>query len=195
MLTESESPQIIFREEDHSYWHGEKELMGVTASLTACGFYQEEYFTEESRQRGKAVHLATQFLDEGRLDSNTLDPAIVGYVEAYRAFKFERQFQPDSIEKVVWNLMLGLAGTYDRIGMLKLERWLIDIKTGVVDDVAGLQLAGYNMCLPTPLKRMAVQLKPDGSYVLHPFTDPMHRKIFTSSLAVAQWKKINLRRH
>src|SRR3989304_204804 len=44
----------------------------------------EKEVMETARLRGQAVHLACRYILEGRLDKNSLDPNIMGYVEQFR---------------------------------------------------------------------------------------------------------------
>jgi hypothetical protein len=51
------------------------------------------------------------------------------------------------VEHPVWSVKMGVAGTIDRVALLRGERSLtiVDIKTGTLTDDIGERLAGYRM--------------------------------------------------
>ena len=48
----------------HQYRLDGERVPSVTQVLSVCGLIDDTWYTEESRQRGQAIHLATKLLDE-----------------------------------------------------------------------------------------------------------------------------------
>lgn len=129
---------------------------------------------ERARLFGIAAHKATELWDQGTLDMETLDPALIPYLEAWKRFRHEHEFEPEMIEYRVCHWQHRYAGTVDRIGMLKRRRnrvrAVLDIKSGlVVGPHVGVQLAGYQHAYNfnhqgEARHRVSVQLMSNGSY-------------------------------
>jgi hypothetical protein len=144
---------------------------------------------EAASNFGKAVHLACELDDLGTLDVATLDAALVPYLDAWRLFSVEHAVQWELIEAQVYNKTLRYAGTLDRFGLVKGARAVVDIKSTVaLYPSVGPQLSAYAQALAEPhANRIAVQLKPDGTYVAKPYTDPSDWPMFASLLTVRNW--------
>ena len=179
-----------FNPETHEYFIKNRKAPGVTGVLKEAGFIDGEWYTEESRQRGTAVHEATQFLDEDDLDWDTLHPKILPYVKAYEKFKLDTGFKPDLVEHRVFSDLYHFGGTLDRTGTFPNgDETLLDIKSGAIAFWTALQTAAYDYCLDKRRQRMAVQLKNDGTYKVKTFKDPNDIKIFLSAAVVVNWKR------
>lgn len=184
--------EIIFREEANTYLVNGEEYPRVTFILKEAGIAPEiPFYTETGRLRGKYVHEACQLLDEGDLNYDDLDPILEPYVKAYELFLNENKTDWEGIEERVFNKSLGYVGTLDRRGTLNGSKTILDIKTGIVQPWAGLQIAAYEMCFDTPYQRYALQLKKNGTYKLHKFIDTNDYEVFKSAISIVNWKKNN----
>lgn len=147
-------------------------LPRVTAVLEALGLGPDLSMVppavlELARQRGTAVHRAIEAITYGYLDG--VDPAIAGYLDAYRRFVAESGYQPQYAEVEVRHDVWRYVGHPDSIGFLGVHRVLLDFKTG---DATGVeyQLAAYVMAWnhERPHERITaagvVELRADGSY-------------------------------
>jgi hypothetical protein len=181
----SPSP-VTFDASSHVYrFHGRR-LMSVTQAIQAAGLIRSEWYTEASRQRGRAVHLAVHFDAERDLDESSVSSLIRPYLEAARTFKRDTNFVTELTEARVWAIDLGYAGTLDHLGLIgKKQRVLVDWKTGTVPEWARLQTAGYANAFPNGagFLRYAVQLKPDGAYQITSFEPQEFRRDLTDFLA------------
>ena len=197
----AQQQELGFDPEAHAYWIGQERLPSVTQILSESGMVDTRWFTEEARLRGQAVHLACQFDDEGDLDESELDPALIGYLYAWRNFVRDYEFQPDAdgIERRLYHPTYRYAGTLDRKGTalvrnLGRTKVLIDLKTGIALPAYALQLAAYANLLENPASwlRLKVELAATGKYktLEYPVT-ALGRdfSIFASALAVSQWKQ------
>lgn len=161
------TPELLtFDEQSHTYRYQGVEVVSVTQAIKAAGLIEDGYYTEYSRQRGTAVHFATQLDDEGDLDEDSLDPAITPYVEAARKFRRDTGFVPELIESRFCLIQLGYAGMLDRYGHMGKTKVVLDYKTGPVRPWTRLQLGAYGNSMPNgaSIERYAVQLKDDGDY-------------------------------
>ncbi len=195
MLQARQNKLLTFNEEKHEYYlDGVKVPWTVTEIPKEARLIDEEYFTEESRQRGMAVHLATKYLDEGHLDwecEAMKDPRVRPYVEGYQAFLDETGFVSTSIEQMIHDEVWGYAGRYDRTGTMprRAQPILAEVKTGAYSDWWALQLAGYEARLSKRHLRLAIQLMKTGRYKIHWFKDPNDIKVFRALITGNNWKR------
>ena len=174
MLVLPASTELVqFDQAAHVYTVAGVQRPSVTQILKDAGLIDTTWYTDEARERGRAVHLATQFLDEEDLDWDTVLTQYRGYVEGWQRFKQESHFQigRDSnrkllIEYILFQPVSGYCGMLDRLGTIGTTEYLIDIKTGDPQDWHGYQLAAYSQCVPNPhsRNRMTVHLRANGSY-------------------------------
>ena len=192
--TNTSTDGLVFDELTHKYFVNGCEYPSVTTVLIAEGFINAEWFTEWSRERGKFAHLCAHLDDTGELDEDTVDPALTPYLEAYRRFKRESGFIVSGSEVQMVNTGYRFAGTLDKIGTFKDATCaIIDLETGGHQPSKAIQTAAYEILKGSPYKRFGLQLKNDGRYKLHPFTDRQDRQIFLSALAIYHYKQ-NMRR-
>jgi hypothetical protein len=176
----------------HTYTLNGDALPSVTTILQAGGLIDFTGINPDVLQRaadfGKCVHQATALDDMGDLDEQSLDPAIKPYLEAWRSFRgVDDPIKFDCIEQALFHPTYQFAGTPDRIS----GDVIIDIKTGsIVPPWTGLQLAAYAILADLPTaRRIAVQLKADGTYQIHKYKDRKDRGTFLSCLNVYQWRQ------
>lgn len=171
----------------HTYHLGERELPSVTTVLKAVGLIDDSWFTEQARQRGTYVHMATHYVDEDDLAEETVDPRYLGYLRAYQRFLYTVRPTWEYVEHRVHDPLAGYAGTLDRAGRVNSRRMVVDIKTGAYA-TAGLQTAAYRRCLPEPHTwgRAALKLNADGSFTFNELTDRRDEARFLAALTVWQ---------
>ena len=188
---------VEFDEETHTYTQGGVKLPSVTTIIREAGLMPGFYGSgnEAAMLRGTLVHRACEFHDEGDLDESTVDPALAGYLEAWKKFRDETAFDPAEIEWRHAHPVNKYAGTVDRIGSFGGRPAIIDIKTGEFDPWIGIQLAAYEGLVYSavdpgpPHRRLAVRLTPEGKYSLRRFEDGSDWPIFLSALALYNWRK------
>lgn len=174
---------IIFQAEPHIYTVKGKRVPSVTQIIEAAGFGEDFFMVPPNvlrlaQERGRAVHMACAYLNDGDLDIGSVDDRIWGYVQAYQAFCNKALIKTVATEKRMAVLNIdrigGLAGTVDWVCFLKGgRRAIIDLKTGQ-NSSAGLQTAGYQMLWEAghpkePIyERYSLKLNRDGTYKLRP---------------------------
>lgn len=171
----------------HTYHLGDRALPSVTTVLKAVGLIDDTWFTEQARQRGTYVHMATHYVDEDDLAEESVDPRYLGYLHAYRRFLETTRPSWEYIEHRICDPIAGYAGTLDRAGLVNGRRMLVDIKTGTFA-TAGLQTAAYRRCLPEPHTwgRAALKLNADGAFTFNDLTDRRDEARFLAALTVWQ---------
>jgi len=195
---------ITFCEKTHTYWLGSVKIPGVSEIIEGVGLMDakaKQFYTQFHSDRGTAVHAATVMIDNGTLDESSVDPEIVGYLEAYKKFKEEGWPQWSCLEYSVFNKTLFYAGTLDRFGTINKELVVVDIKTGQKAKWHAIQLAFYCLALiEVPLlgglsfvtqdiKLCGLYLNKKGTYKLVDYTDPEIFKVAEACVRLFHWRQ------
>lgn len=154
-----------------------------------------DYTLEAARARGTIVHEAIAYHNEGTLNHMAFladFPEYAGYLDGWLAFTAQRRFVPRVCECRVASRRLHVAGTLDVLGELDGEAVLLDYATGDPRSVSkDYQTAAYLglalewaqepdgdprlrafFAMHALVRRYAVALRKDGTFQLHPYTDP-----------------------
>lgn len=181
---------FTFDEATHTYLVGGRPVRSVTQILQDAGIVDYSHIPPSIRrwalERGRMVHLYTQYDDLGVLDDSCVDPRIAPYLAAWRRFRAESGFVPDLVEHRAYNSQYNYAGTLDRRGVHpKLGRVMLDIKTNEAEEWVRLQLAAYSAFFqdPATYTRLCVELKPTGNYGTLFFPARNFRRDFRDFLA------------
>ena len=190
---------LVFTELDHSYRFNGKLIPGVTSVLERAGLIDYRFLgarRDYYLQRGSAVHSACHFDDEGDLIESSIDPEIMGYVAAWRAFRSDYGFTPVLIEQRVVSERWGFAGTLDRTGILRDGTEIIaDIKSGQAPQAVKVQLAAYASCLdhPRTRNRRCIEVHADGTYRVIAFETRDYQtdlNVFLSALTICKSQEV-----
>ena len=179
---------VEFDPEQHAYTVKGFRVPSVTQvinqyqKVTICGgAYMVDVFTgatfdaslfERAGNAGTALHKGTELLLTGEtLDWSALAPQLVAPLENFAAFLEDFPMKPLMIETPMYSQKWGYAGTVDWIVEMFGKRWLIDLKTGIVSKMAGVQTSAYeklfreNTGWTGQLKRAVLHLPKDGGKV------------------------------
>ena len=170
--------------------------LGITRCLALAGVTDFSFVDEEAKFRGSEVHRIIELSDKDHLDERTVPKRLVGFHEAHCKFMRETGFIPTHIEFKVQSKTLGIRGRIDRAGLMKGKRTICDYKTGSINPAVGLQLClGGHLLDPSHWwQRVAIQLKPDGTYSMKQFPLISWHADLQTALAcarVARWKISN----
>lgn len=184
---------LTFNAEKHEYRLGERVIPGITEILRSAGLLSAMPENQEAMRRGEYVHLATELDDKGDLDESTLDPAIVPYLEAWRACKREVGFEVLGIEELVCNEAMGYATKVDRRVCRGGQVWIVNQKTGGHWPWYRVQMAGELLCyqgvvLDPPTRRFAVYLSDAGKWSMEEYTDPRDMAVFRAAKTIYDWR-------
>ncbi len=208
----SASPGFSFDPLLHAYMVGSVQVPSVTQVLEDVGLKSKyenvpAWVLERKRQIGEATHLATEYLDAGELDWDSLDVQIVPYVIAYERFLDKTAFQVQLAEYRTVAEFGGLrfGMTLDREGFWRNppEGWepemptILDIKTASNQEPWWqIQTAGYAIGRSNGVihhQRGVLWLKKNGAYELQRHTDKNDVDVFMSALRLCHWKRKYLR--
>lgn len=198
--------RIEFAEEGHEYRVDGRRVPSVTQVLAPL--YDLDAIPpavlSHKRAIGQAVHRAIEFDLQDDLDEATLHPEVAPYMAGWRKWRIDRGFESFASEKRVAHPIYGYAGTLDLHGRITKKLFpekhapgetVIDLKTTFdIADAVGLQLAAYQNALGPQAKsdkRLALQLKPDGTYFERWFADPKDWPVFLAFLTCMNWKEIH----
>jgi hypothetical protein len=193
-------PVFAFDEATHRYTLDGRPLVSVTQALKGAGVVDfsgiPEATLENARRRGKAVHAACHYLDEGDLLESSVKPHILPYVKAWAKAKAELGLEvlKEFTEKPIYHPTLLYAGTPDRVCVYKGRVGVWDLKTYEADEWTGLQTAGYEAILrngAVSIDRWAIWLRSDESYRLRQFSEARDWPTFQACLTVTSWKLLN----
>ena len=185
VFTLSDAP-LEFEPEAHVYKVGPYILPSVTQILECVRIIDYEHIPwrirEMALRRGSWVHEATALDDRGEL---WIDPLHdwYGYIEAWRNYRRDHQFDPDFIERRDYHRQFRFAGTEDRYSSGR--RWLIDLKTNNAPWWTRIQTAAYASFREDPMtiRRTAVELHADGTYTPRDFRVSDWHEDFNTFLA------------
>lgn len=192
---------LRFDPETHTYWIGQVRVPNVSsilAPMTDLSSIPKAVLAYAS-ERGKAVHYGTELYDTDDLDWNSLSDELAPYIEAWADFRATTGFKPQRIESKVFHNGLFYAGTLDRSGEFEGEMTILDIKTTkTMYPTVGMQLAAYAEALhatepqiPKHTGRVAIQLKEDGTWDMHRYTDKSDWPTFVALRTVVRWADMN----
>lgn len=187
---------LTFNSVEHRYSYDGVPVPGVTSVLQAAGLLDFGGASPEAMAfagaRGTAAHTACELDDKNDLVEESVQDEILGYLTAWRKFRAETGFVPETIEERVYHERYKYAGTLDRIGVFQGVESLIDLKTGTPQRATGVQLAGYAMAVDLKsghrLPRYAIHLQQDGNYKLIRYTNPSDFAVFIAALTLYNWK-------
>lgn len=182
----------------HRYFLGDVELPGITRILKESGLTTEFSYHPEALRRGTLVHAFCQYYDENDLDWSQVPDALMGYVIAWEKLRKHTGITPVLIEDPRYHPVLMFAGMPDReVIFPDFSRAVLEIKTGPIQPATALQTAAQEILIAAndeirvARKRMAVQLKPDGTYSMEIFKNHRDGNMFLSALALHHWRKSN----
>jgi hypothetical protein len=198
---------IDFDEPSHTYRvNGEVWELSVTGILSRTGLVNFSHIPQNIREaaldRGRRVHKALHFLLDGDLDLASLDDHIRGYVEAGQSFITTSGFEVAGLERRLAHPVRRYVGTCDAFGWWQGQCAIADWCCGDLwESCKHLQTAGYSeamrACPPveffdftasSPILRLGVHLRRDGSFRVEVFNNPRDVGIFMSAVTIAHYQ-------
>jgi hypothetical protein len=201
---------LTFDEPTHTYrWNGVV-VPGVTSILAPLSDYSSvpKDTLERASTFGRLVHECTHYMDTGAHLSD-VSPVLVPYLDAWNQFSHDYEVVWDRLEAPAYSEAFGFAGTPDRVGMVRDQPTVVDIKTTAMWMPSfGPQLAAYGHLVapdkPVGLHagmavglrprvgaglhaRMAVRLKADGTYEVKTYHSPQDWSAFMSCLTIRRF--------
>ena len=203
------SAQLLeFDEAAHRYTLAGRDVPSVTRILDDNHFYDFTFVSAEDleykRRVGVHVHHASALYDRGTLDFSTVGEHIVGYVQAYMAFRAEWMGTITAIEQRCYCPAADFAGTLDRGfkmgGIRGSTIGIFDVKTGQPCAANKLQTAAYAVAhygaqilgRSRELYRFSLHLSPTGRYRIYVHKDLAGDfRTFQSCRQLYEWRRAN----
>ena len=185
-------PTFNYDPNKHEYTKDGVVMPSLTEILQSVGIVDASWFNDYARERGTFVHKATALYDMRMLDTETLDPQLRPYLDAWLLFLFQANIQtPMHIEEPLFHETLNYGCTPDR----RKESLIVEIKTNKLPWWCAIQTAGQELAIiqgvgphAPRLRRIGVELHADGSYKMEEYKDKNDREVFLGALAVHQRK-------
>lgn len=198
------APKVTLDLSTHSYHLGGRWVPGVTNVLADSGYYPASpWYTEDSRRRGTAVHLACQLTDdhcptatcvEDVLEKLDLAEPLHPYVAGWILCKRELRLRTIWSELAYGSSKLRVGGLIDKYCVDERgRRIVVDLKSWanpgpICPRSAEIQTGGYEVVLvenDVPVDgRLVVALPGDGRYRSYPCEDDRDGLIFTYATQV-----------
>ncbi len=175
------------------------QLLGCTTALTTAGYVRIANHTDDHAARGRFIHEATLLIDRDDLDDRSVPVEWRGYCDSYKRWLDRHAPSWWLAEMLVADLLLGYAGTLDRLGIITASTLaLVDFKAGARCRWHGVQLAGYkrpivggSAALNRAIARYTLYLKPDGAIAsLWPWTDTRDEHYFLAAITCCRFREI-----
>ncbi len=182
----------LFDPELHIYRSKGIRLPGATDIIKAAGLIDTEWMTDEARWRGKCVHKGVELINKNRIDWETVDEFIAGYLHSYRKFISTTGFEIVGCEEPCFDD--AFACMPDIWGYLNKVPTIIELKSGPVKSWVAIQTALQQKALYEDKKFMAenrfgLRLMADGSISkLIPFQDRSDGYYALSMVETFHWK-------
>lgn len=196
-----------FIKENHTYKLDGIVIPSVTQVIKEAGLINLDYVNDEyikyKADLGEKVHSTTELFDQNNLDEESLHPTLKAYLEGWKKFRTDYEFNPTHIEYEAYHSLYRYAGRIDRVGTIKLNRKkllaIIDIKTGIIHHSHAIQTAAYmELFNQSRIKseqaktRICVYLKENGGYEIKEYKDDNAKNIFLACLTIYNYKKNNM---
>lgn len=162
----------LFDEERHVYRDpaDKRRLVSLSALLKAGGFTMDWWGDEQAMLRGRRVHAACHYYDEGDLNPSTVIEPDRGYLAAWQDISQLYEIQVLAVERPVMLGSLGVACRPDLLCIATINGsrlyCIVERKSGTCPPYVRYQLAGQQMMCPDPFKwtRIAFELHSDGTW-------------------------------
>ncbi len=188
--------EIFLREEDHTYWVGDRRIPGVTSVIDHLTDYSiiPTDKLEIARQKGMAVHSMADLHAKGILDEDKLPEWMQPVFVQYQKLVRETGLRVVASEMIVYHPVYRYAGKLDRYVELAhaAEFAFLDFKRSFfAGKVTGMQLAAYKAAYieqendrsARKAKRYGVKLNEVGPYRMEPYIDEMQFDEFLACLS------------
>lgn len=185
-------------------------MIRVSRLLSGLGMSPDpQWYTEESQQRGHAVHTIAEAIFAG--EEIDPAPAYAGYAKAIRDAWKALPLIPVAIERRLVDFAVNVSGRTDVIGYLRtpVGRYhagplVADIKSGDPCPAHGLQLGIYewlatrhlksgipNDLMSQPWQKVGIYVSANGRYRLKAYNDPLDRVTCAALITIANWRHAN----
>ena len=184
---------LTYDDQGRACWNGER----VPRTTEVCALLAPRWLAGEYYLRkGTLIHRIAEWEDTGELDESSVDPALVGYLEAYRKFKAATGWRTLASEQKFFHEKYLYCGRADRVGVFDTKKWVwtIDLKSGQPHEADKLQAPAYLFGLKSQgydtQKCADLYLKANGSYRFVEVKNPT-AKFLQFLTGIQKWREQN----
>lgn len=172
---------VVFRFDaaEHVYTVDGAPVPHITGMLERTGWIDDRWYTEESCDRGQAVHELTAACDLGALTVSTCESPYRGWLLAHQAAMILLRPTFLAIEEPDVHPHHRFGGRPDRVLELRQAKTILEIKTGGIEKAHAVQtalqailVAGRGGLHAEAYQRYAIYYRPNGRYRLEPHDKP-----------------------
>lgn len=150
----------------------------ITGMLWQTGKVDDQWFTEESCERGTHVHTMTAQYDHGALDPDQCVSKYINYLKAHVACVAVIKPQFLTIEEPIIHPTWRFGGRPDRTAIVYGLKAVWEVKSGAYEKSHKLQTALQAILVaqrfgipPEMVARFAEYVRPNGRFKVEQFTD------------------------
>jgi len=140
------SPDLIL-DEKHAYWVDGKPAPGVNEILKDVGIINDQWYTEDARERGTETHKAIAYYLTNSTMPPLLLPEVKGFFQAAVRFLNDCQFVVQCAETSVYSPNYHYCTTPDAWGTARGKPAIVEFKTGQPARWHGVQLAAQALAI------------------------------------------------
>lgn len=177
----------------HIYTLDGVQIPSLTGVLKAEGYIDTTHYTEEGRDNGSRRHYIFHLDDIDDLVEDSIDESDIPYLEAWRKFKRENNFELIESETPTFQPLYRYGCTPDKRAMVNGKLSIVEVKTGKLMPWTAIQAAAQALCFTEYHERIGVEIS-DTGYKIFPFRDRHDRDVWIGCINGYTWKKNNLRR-
>jgi len=190
---------LTFNESKHEYKYNGLIIPSVTQILRGSGLVNLDWIPkellEEKADLGTKIHKTTELYDQDTLDYEKLHSLLKNYLNGWIKFRETFQFEPLEIEPEYYHKIYRYAGRIDRVGIVKKEITIVDIKSGTHQKTHEIQTAGYQLLYNSnkpkkeqSTKRLLVYLK-ENDFKVEENKNKTDESVFLSALTIYNYKR------
>lgn len=186
------NPEFRFQPDTHTYYLDGKRIPNITRIIRPM--QDEQFFTEQARDRGSQVHKAIDNIVRGM--EYELPDEYFGYIVAWKQFVKDHDYKSILSEQPMYH-PAGWAGTPDQYGIVREGMLAVfELKTGASHPVHALQTAAQAELITAngykrPGLRFTLQLKPTGQYSIKIHKGHSDLSVFNALLTAHKWAANN----
>lgn len=192
------SDNVQYDDASHTYTINGEVFPSVSTVLGMfCDFSRvPKDVLEYKRKIGRATHKAIELYEADTLDVDTVDDAVMPYLESYIKFKTIKPFRVIAAEQIVYSKKHRIAGRLDFNVVFdgNPDIWQIDAKcVAAMAPETALQTSAYVACWEEMgrgkiKRRGGLQLQPTGAIArLFPYTDKSDFAVYLNALNLYRW--------
>jgi len=169
----------------------------ATRLLRDIGITDISHVPEWALERGRHVHRALEFFDQGDLDEDSVVEEFRGYVESWKRFRTAHDPEIVRVEHRFESPLWRVSARPDVVCRMQGALWVIERKVGGPAPWHALQTAIQRLAMEgiqdveVPTRRGAVYLEDDNQGKLREHTNPRDRDVVLALLTVWRWKHGN----